>query len=84
MTIPGALSFDGAWLLYKKPLQLQALDQDRAQFILTYNTKDWEDWKRYVRPEDCRMPHRQVLSFFFIVLSNYKARQLSLTTYLPQ
>lgn len=37
---------------------VQALDHDRAQFMLTYSIKDWQDWQRYVRPEDCVMPHR--------------------------
>lgn len=32
---------------------------DRSQFILGYDMADWKDWQRYVKPEDCLMPHRE-------------------------
>ncbi|KAG2432697.1 hypothetical protein HYH02_006681 [Chlamydomonas schloesseri] len=30
----------------------------RLQFIMSFHLKDWEEMKRYVRPSDCLMPHR--------------------------
>lgn len=29
------------------------------QLVLAYDMAQWRQWQRYLRPQDCLMPHRQ-------------------------
>lgn len=35
--------------------------QDRMQFVVAYDMEDWATWIKYVKPEDCLTPHREVI-----------------------
>lgn len=37
---------------------LQDSAKDTAQLIVAFTMQDWNDWKKYVRDDDCVMPHR--------------------------
>ncbi len=33
-------------------------ERNKMQFIIGFTFDDWEEWRNYVRPEDCLLEHR--------------------------